>query len=303
MAKPGSSSSFALEDARQDADAYNMWRAMVENPNLKLYDAFATLLGGGYRTRFKDFITELPLKSTPRLALIGCAAFCGFNYYDSIHGPWNCLGGSTCYYNTDLTGVGCCSSGYCNYATACIPSTEIGTASSRYQGQPWVLTCSNSQLPICVIASFDTSFFSYACANSFFYYSIGLTSPGSGTTPPITGTKRITGGTTPLSPSITPSTSSPSSSASGSTSGNGQTNTGAIVGGVVGGVAGVAFTTLLIWWLITRSRRKKNQIHQENSGHKSMGARSELDAAIINKPRELGGMSATHERTVELPEN
>jgi hypothetical protein len=58
MAKPGSSSSFPLEDARQDVDAYNMWRAMVETPGLTIYHAFATLLGGGYKTRFKDFVED-----------------------------------------------------------------------------------------------------------------------------------------------------------------------------------------------------------------------------------------------------
>ncbi len=58
MAKPGSSSSFPLEDARQDVDAYNMWRAMEKTPGLTIYDAFATLLGGGYKTRFKDFVED-----------------------------------------------------------------------------------------------------------------------------------------------------------------------------------------------------------------------------------------------------
>lgn len=130
-----------------------------------------------------------------------------------------------------------------------------------------------------------------------------LTSPGSGTMLPITATKRITGGITPSSALIISSTRSPTSPASTGTSDNGQSNTRTIIGGVVGGVAGVAFTSLFIWWLVTRSRRKKFQIHQRNDVQAGMGAKSELDATITHIPYELSGMSAAHQLTAELPEN
>src|SRR5947209_6744088 len=50
------------------------------------------------------------------------AALCGYVDYTF---PWACDPFSTCFYNTDISGVGCCRSSSCNYATGCVPSTSI----------------------------------------------------------------------------------------------------------------------------------------------------------------------------------
>jgi hypothetical protein len=56
-------------------------------------------------------------------------ALCGFVDYKF---SWACGPRSTCFYNTDISGVGCCIAGSstpsCDYATSCVPSASLGAS-------------------------------------------------------------------------------------------------------------------------------------------------------------------------------
>ena len=70
-------------------------------------------------------VTAAPRAHQPR-DNIQPPALCGFVDY-SI--SWACGPQSTCFYNTDISGVGCCNTlSSCDYATSCVPFSLIAGA-------------------------------------------------------------------------------------------------------------------------------------------------------------------------------
>ncbi|KAF2194087.1 hypothetical protein K469DRAFT_744811 [Zopfia rhizophila CBS 207.26] len=208
-------------------------------------------------------------------------ALCGFVDYTF---SWACGPQSTCLYNTDISGVGCCNAlSSCDYATSCVPSSYISGAASSAK---YVLYCSDSRSPVCATATLDFSFYSYRCFTedwSWFIY-LSSTRPDA-TTPVQLITKLIAGssvvdaaGTSsavprtmssnsadrPNSAASMTSTAFTTDSLSNSTSDHDGDNvqkkknslTGPIAGGVCGGIV-LILAVLFVWFFIGRKKKLK----------------------------------------------
>jgi hypothetical protein len=175
---------------------------------------------GASLTLFSPTSYEQPNPTTPPRQLRARDepyGLCG--YVDSTY-PWTCSVFSTCYWNTDILGVGCCSSGSCaQFATSCVPYSPSSTLVAA-GSNPYITTCSDPSTPYCATATFESGFFEMECWTEQTFWTVFLTYAGGGANSVVE--QRLTGRNGAVtvigSSTIGTSTSTTTSSGTGKTS-------------------------------------------------------------------------------------
>lgn len=175
----------------------------------------------------------------------------------------------TCFFNTNVKAVGCCSHSSdppesCAQYTSCIDSTAITSCTGSCSNNLLVTTCSDSASPYCQTYQWTSGYRNLGCGVSYFSQNVEFTYSGqpitfgSSTNTPIIF---ITSATV-TAPSSTISASGAAAASEGSnagtvTSNKSSSNVGAIAGGVVGGLAALVALALGIFYLMRRKRNDR----------------------------------------------